>query len=259
MKKLICSVLLAVVASSVLAAPTARKPMTPEERAKFIAARQRQTGGVLRVPGKGFLSIYNAQEGVPDSALVPNIDLLKETAREVDIRLSKKPFSIATAKQVLADEGAGAAVFVIDDSALPMSLIALEENWGFVNLAPLKEGEPSEAKFALRLRKEFIRVTSVVFAGCRSQFKTSPLQTVRNVKELDKTVGDKYGMDAMTMMFNRLPEIGVEPAKMTTYRVACSQGLAPQPTNDIQRAIWEEYHSKPTEPMRIEFDPAKGM
>ena len=54
-----------------------------------------------------------------------------------------------------------------------------------------------------------------------------------------------------------LRAIGVKPAEKTTYRKACHEGWAPPPTNEVQKAIWEQIHSSPDKPIKIEFDPKK--
>ena len=51
---------------------------------------------------------------------------------------------------------------------------------------------------------------------------------------------------------------GITPAIESTYRKACKEGWAPQPTNEYQQAIWDSFHELPTKPVKIEFDPAKG-
>jgi hypothetical protein len=38
----------------------------------------------------------------------------------------------------------------------------------------------------------------------------------------------------------------------------CQEGWAPPPTNEYQRAIWNDVHKIPEKPMKIDFDPAKG-
>ena len=139
-----------------------------------------------------------------------------------------------------------------------MSLVALEDGWGMVNLAPLREGAPKTEKFMQRFRKELIRITSLVFSGAKSQYMVSPLQSATSVAELDKIVGDQYGIDTLMGVVKHLPEIGVVPDQRITYREACRKGIAPSPTNDYQKAIWEKEHAVPKNPMKIEFDPKKG-
>ena len=62
-------------------------------------------------------------------------------------------------------------------------------------------------------------------------------------------------MAKMQKMWNRF---GVSKERRVPYRVACQQGWAPAPTNDYQKAVWEEVHAVPSDPMKIEFDPKKG-
>ena len=76
--------------------------------------------------------------------------------------------------------------------------------------------------------------------------------------ELDKIVGEQFGIDTMMGVVKHLPEIGVVPDQRITYREACRKGIAPAPTNEYQKAIWEKEHAVPKNPMKIEFDPKKG-
>jgi hypothetical protein len=58
-----------------------------------------------------------------------------------------------------------------------------------------------------------------------------------------------------------LKSLGVTPAEMTTYRKACREGWAPAPTNDIQKAIWEQVKADkergPTNPLKISMPKRK--
>jgi len=50
----------------------------------------------------------------------------------------------------------------------------------------------------------------------------------------------------------------VRPVYRASYAAACQEGWAPPPTNEYQRAIWNDVHKIPEKPMKIDFDPAKG-
>ena len=257
MKKII--VLAALAASMVAFADAAgRRQMTPEQLAKIRVARQKQTGGLVNVKGSGHLAVFNDQKDFSDDEIRESYRSLTDFAKGLSIKVQQMKFSIASAAAELDRSGAGAGVFIIDDADLPMSLVALEEGWGFVNIAPLRAGNPSKEEYALRFKKQFIRISSVVFSGVKSNFLTSPLQNVRSVAQLDKTVGDNYGMDTITAILNHLPEIGVMRDEQITYREACRRGIAPAPTNEFQKAIWDKVHAVPKNPMKIEFDPKKG-
>ena len=256
MKKLIVFAVFA--ASAAFTVQAQRKAMPPEQLAKLRAARMKQTGGLVEVKGSGHLAVFNAQKDFGEDEIKANYKSLVDFAKGLAIKVEPSQFSIATAAAELKKSGAGAGVFIVDDPTLPMSLVALEECWGMVNIAPLREGNPSKAKYSFRFKKQFIRISSVVFSGVKSRFMTSPLQSVRSVAELDKTVGDKYGMDTMTEILNHLPEIGVVKDEFITYREACRRGIAASPTNEFQKAIWDKVHSVPNAPIKIEFDPRKG-
>ena len=258
MNKLIFSVLLvSLCASSFAVTRSNRPPMTPEQRAKLIAARQRQTGGFLQIKGHGFLAVLNGQPEVKDETIREIVQPIADFSYGVKVEVKPAKFALATAKAEREKAGAGACVFVADDPALPMSLVALEECWGMVNLAPLKAGAPDAAKFASRFRKELIRITSVVFSGAKSQYKTSPLQCVTSAEALDKTIGDAYGIDSLMNIVKNLPDFGIQPDKRITYMAACQQGIAPAPTNDVQKAIWDKVHAMPSSPIKIKPETKK--
>ena len=64
--------------------------------------------------------------------------------------------------------------------------------------------------------------------------------------------------DALQSIMRNLQNLGVTQARKTTYRRACMEGWAAQPTNSFQKAVWDEVHSIPKNPMQIKFDPKKG-
>ena len=229
------------------------RDMTPEQRAKLREARMRQHGGIINIEGKGYLAVLDAQKQFTQNDLTNTVAQMQKFVQ--GLRVEFKPvdaFSITSAKEAREKSGAAACIFLIDDPKLPMSLIALEESWGAVNIAPLREGNPAPGKFLFRFQKEFIRISSIVFSGAKSQYKTSPLQSVTSLAELDRVVGDKYGVDTLMQIANHLPEIGVECDKKITYREACQRGIAPQPTNEFQQAIWKQVHEMPSEPIKIQ-------
>lgn len=260
MKKLVFTLFATAVAMSAMGVKKIpRKPMTEEERAKLIEVRQRQTGGFLEIKGKGYVAILNGGTEITEETVREILKPLVDFTRGLNVEVrTVGPFTLAKARPEREKAGAGACVFIADDAELPMSLVALEEGWGMVNLAPLREGIPDAEKFARRFRKELVRIASIVFSGAKSQYMVSPLQSVTSVAELDKIVGEQFGIDTMMGVVKHLPEIGVVPDQRITYREACRKGIAPAPTNEYQKAIWEKEHAVPKNPMKIEFDPKKG-
>ena len=54
-----------------------------------------------------------------------------------------------------------------------------------------------------------------------------------------------------------LKSLGVTPMEVTTCRQVCRLGWAPAPANEYQKAVWEELHAIPTEPIKIKPEEKK--
>lgn len=245
MKNLVFAVV-AALTFSVIAADSAATDADKE--AQKAAARQRmleKTGGIVEKPGTGKVVIVNAQRKVAPAVIEEKVEQIKKTLR-VAIELTDGEWTLGAP----LPEGASVALYVIDDAKLPMSLVATEAHWGVVNAAALD----TDARFG----KAFVRTTIQTLSGGISQLKNSPMQTVSSPADLDKIVASGITFDAMQGIMRNLQNIGVTQPKRTTYRKAVMEGWASDPTNDYQKVIWEEVHAKPTNPMRIKFDPAKG-
>ena len=75
---------------------------------------------------------------------------------------------------------------------------------------------------------------------------------------VDKLVIVPAGTEPYGKMSDTATRLGCAEAKFTTYKQACREGWAPPPTNDVQKAIWDQVRQMPAKPIKIEFDPAKG-
>lgn len=219
-----------------------------EKEAKKEQARQRmmeKTGGILEKPGTGRVVVVNAQSKFAFSDIESQVKKCNGAIRvKIDVENGAWKFG----DKVPA--GANVAVFVVNDPALPISLVAMEEQWGVLNVAKL-EGKS-------RFNKALARVMISTLGAGVSQFKGSPMQTVTNANDLDKLHSEGITFDALQAIMRNLQNLGVTQSRKTTYRRACMEGWAAQPTNSYQMAVWDEVHSIPENPMKIEFDPKKG-
>ena len=75
--------------------------------------------------------------------------------------------------------------------------------------------------------------------------------SVVKASDLDKYPDSRLPVDVLDRMQKNMSVIGMAPFKITTYRKACEDGWAPQPTNEYQQAIWDKVHAMPTEPLKI--------
>lgn len=242
MKKLIIVALLVIAASHAFAE---KKVYTEEEKAALKEKRLQKTGGIIFKDGEGKVVVVNAQTKYAaddiERALEMFRDFLKVT---IDVRNGAWAFGTKNPPD------ANVVMYVVDDSSLPMSLVAMEEHWGVMNVAQLT----SKKQFD----NEFARVGIATFGAGVSQYKVSPMQPVSKPADLEGIIKPVITMDTGMSMNHNLEKIGVTKSKMTTYLKACQEGWAPAPTNDYQKAIWDQTHSIPTNPMKIKFDPKVG-
>lgn len=214
--------------------------------------RLRAGGGKIAQPGtqKGGVNFVNAQKTVAETWLSEGIEDLKK-ATQINLGLIEGSFDILAPKIV-----GELSIFVVDDDKLPISVIAPEGRWAVVNVSPLKSDRPTY--FKARVIKTMSRVFAMLCGGMASSFNLSLVGPVGSASDLDRFPNAQLPFDVLNRMSPYLKHFGVAPARVVTYRRACVEGWAPTPKDDIQRIIFDEVHSKPTEPIRIKFDPKKG-
>ncbi len=262
MKKSLLTVVSGLLAASLLAATEVeQKMLTPEEIAqKQVAARarmQKSTGGIIIKEGEGQIAFVNCQKKVSEADIKARAELLQKMLNvKVEVVPCPESASVwdsqglaAGMKSIQLPKDTVAQVYVVDTEKIPtLSLVAVEAGWGVVNVRELTPGKQTT--------RELNRVAVMVFGGFVSQFKASPMQTVRSPEDLDKLVGEGITFDAVQAMMRNLQGRGVTPMRRTTYRRACEEGWAPAPTNEYQKVIWEkikaEQSEKPSNPLRIQ-------
>ena len=218
----------------------------------------RATGGRLLEPdsGKGVFVIASAQSKVElkDIQALANI-IQSATMIEIHVVQSSDEMSADTLKKLNAQMG----VSVVDISGKPGLIVAPEEGWAVVNIAPLAVGQDGKLNFTKRVRKEIYRAFGIVAGGCGSSYQGNLLDPIRTPDDLDMYPDSDLQMpiDMLQKMPKFCDKFGVRPWRMTTYRRACHEGWAPAPTNDVQKAIWDKVHTMPTEPIKIKPEEKK--
>ena len=220
--------------------------LTPDEKeARNIARREammRKSGGFVEKKGVGTIVFVNGQELIPEATVGECVDKIHRVLK-YGCELRRGGWTL----NAPLPEGASAAVYIVCDESLPMSLVSVEARWGVVNTKKLKLGS--------RFSKELTRVFALVAGGGVTQMTTSPLRPVFRETDLDKLPTDGFTIDIAGSITTNLKALGLQPSIKTTYKKACQEGWASQPTNEYQKAVWEQVHSIPTKPLKIEFDP----
>lgn len=259
-KAIICS--FAILASALLAEKAAGHKATAEERevrkAKFHEIQMKKNGGVVIKPGsqQGHVLIVNIQKRVPSGVLELTARLLaKELRIDVKVGTVNEDVTSKTAAKAVSAMRTQLALFIVDHPDDSTSLLIAPENrWGMVNVAPLAVGATNEV-LAARVRKEISRAFAMLAGAMTSQYQASILSPIFQPEALDEKSELRLPYDVQSRVISSLPSFGITPYIQANYRKACQEGWAPAPTNDFQKAIWEKVKADkergPTNPILI--------
>lgn len=246
-----------IVAVALATSSYAKETVSPEELAARKAAHQaevdKRTGGRIVKPGsqQGEIVYADCQKLIPKSWIEESVAYFeKETRFKISI-VSDASFDLKNPKI-----HGNATLFVIDDPSLPAILVAPENRWAFVNVAPItKEQRP--AFLEARVKKELSRGFAYLCGAANSQYPQALTRGIVNHSDLDKNVDMGLPVDVLQRFRGYMETLDVRPAQVSTYQKACREGWAPAPTNDVQKAIWDKVHAMPTEPLKIKPETKK--
>lgn len=209
---------------------------------------ERRTGGTVKTLMKNTKKVFliNAQNKASDKIINDALSSLANSINTpIDYDKGVFDFTHPTIKGELS-------LYVIDDATMPMSLVAPEGRWAFVNVYPLAKGRGEKsAFFDARVKKEIARIGCMLFGNIGSSYKENLLSFIASADELDRFEKDVLPIDCTMRCSRYLLSLGVKPWRKTSYYNACVEGWAPQPTNEYQKAVWDKVHELPTEPIKI--------
>lgn len=182
-------------------------------------------GPIVNVGGQGRVLFVGAND--KDIGLLTDVATNMGRILTIDIGVQRGTWSLAAASKAFAAVGAQAAVFVTDDAALPISLVALEAKWGVVNRHGLGDRQ---------LRTEVSRVALLVLGASSSRYKASALFPTYTPEELAAN-GGSITIDTVMAVFPTLEKLGIRQYRQLCYRDACYEGLAEPPKTELERKI----------------------
>lgn len=217
-----------------------------------------RAGGRIMKPAKGRIALINCQKHVSSEALAQEAhDLFDSFMLPLEVAEASVS-TLADIPNVMRSINANVAVLVLNDAALPMTLVAVESGWGIINVAPLLGDSPSTEKLLSRLKKLETRTFLHALGAAYSPGNGSVMCAVSSLDDLDAirdtTFEPAYTVNMMMYAQTR----GIVPAKMVSYEKACEEGWAPAPKNEYEKAVWDEVRAIPQEPMKIKYDPKEG-
>lgn len=223
-----------------------------QARKAYIQERMmRRSGGFVARPGtrQGEIAYVNCQSAAKKEWLDESIEYFTKEAK-FNITLKEGSFDLKNP----TIQG-NVSLFIVDDPALPSLLVAPENRWTVVNVAPLKHEK--EAFFHARVVKELARGFAMLCGAASSNYPQSLTSGITKASDLDSHIDARLPVDVIARFAPNLKPFGVTPMILATYRKACTEGWASQPTNEFQKAIWDEVHQLPTEPIKIAPEKAK--
>lgn len=250
--ELFFSVALACVAVVASADTKKTKPHYTEEQKREII--NIKTGGFIVQPLKTtVVRIYNDQKSVD-----------KEVLDFIAVNLQKGPnFPVEVVEgpwpgEPVKEDGVGFALVISKDEGNPTKLIcAPDDGYAKVNVAALMKDAPDKAKLDFRVKREIWRAICYTLGAGNTPNPMCVLKPVTSLKDLDEVYGVTSSPESFQNMIDWAKKWGINAYRRTTYRKACMEGWAPQPTNDYQRAIWKEVHELPSKPLTIEPESVK--
>ena len=225
------------------AAPKAAKTIDPAARSNMLA----KTGGFIQSAASGPVLLFlDTQKQIPETSLREVSDQIKRNVRlpcAVAKKLSAEP--VAAAIKALADTNTAAVIVIGDAPGYPSLLIAPENRWALVNVAALSGAGVTADQLTERVQKETWRAFGYLMGAANSNFESCLLKPVFSTGDLDDLKLKTLCPEPFGKILIHSQKMGMQPTRMSTYRKAAEEGWAPAPTNDFQRAIWDEIKKTP--------------
>jgi len=206
------------------------------------AENYRKTGGMVERPNsaKGSILVVNAQKKLP-KAWFDNAAKALDAMYHFKFKVVtlEKPVELAEARNALKAENAPYGVVVTAlDAKLPPLIALPDDQCAVINAAAMPEDEGAFVK-------QVSRAFALACGGCGSQYPATLMGPFSNARKLAAYPGTGLPADVVIRVKNTLRADGISPCFMTTYKMACREGWAPEPgTNEVWKAIWNEARSE---------------
>ena len=255
MKKLMVLAVVALTAVSIFAQDAAKPRRQRPQR------KSAPSGGLVFKEYSGkWIKVLDAQSRISRDVLGKYIEEIKlKSSLPVCLEPAPKVDDGCPCKMAEAAKkgGAAAVLVVIDDEKKLSMLVAPEDAWAVMNVAKLAADFPPDARLEERVHKELWRGVCMALGAGNSAFQPCLMRPIYKATDLDTIPLTVPGPEPFNKMIDAAKLLGAPTMTFATYRTACRQGWAPEPTNDVQRTIWKEIHELPSEPLKIKFDPKR--
>lgn len=227
----------------------ARQRLTIEERKARRIARIKAEGGLVTRPVSGKsvrLMTKTDKVSVAD---------LEKIAEQITSLLGFKVECVDGSSQT--SQRTGCLIAIVYQENGPTLLVAPEDPWASINVKNLLADNPNATLLKNRVAKEVWRAFGYAMGAANSNMQPCLMRPIYGLKDLDAekvSILCPEPLSGIAMSANRL---NIAYIRSCSYKTACEEGWASAPTNDIQKAIWEEVHTPPEKPLKITFDKDK--
>jgi hypothetical protein len=226
--------------------PVPKSGVSGNPRVKMDAATRSnllaKAGGFIQKTNEtsARIVVLNAQKVLPEQVAVDAVGRLQ--------RFLLFPFEIRGVEatdqvrqmiaKTLEDKKTGVVIVLTEAQNDPALIVAPEARWAIVNVQALKTD--NQELYASRVRKEVARAFGYLMGSAHSMMDGCVMKPVLKAEDLDKITVETVSPESLNKVMVQAKLLGVEPARMATYRKAVEEGWAPKPTNAIQKAVWDE-------------------
>ena len=232
---------------------------TPGRRRPASAVKP--SGGVLFSRAeKKHIAVINEQNLIAQSIVQDAVDKVKlQLHAPVEIVAATNGGTVSEKiDKLLREKDVGACFALATADSGEFISFAPDTGKCVVNLKNIVKDGASEDVVRTRTQKLIWRAFGLILGAGESIGGYTVLQRAKSLEELDAISSMTPSPEQHNRMVDSLASLDIKMIKVGTYRQACREGWAHEPTNEVQLAIWNEIHSIPATPMKIEFDPKKG-
>lgn len=229
-------------------------PTPVEGVGKLVYGKDGKPSPFVRGKGKGKMVVFDFQDKIAAATVEKSLDYFRHMTR-ITIERAKGAgdWSLVRATEIMKANKCEAALFIVDDASLPLTLSANEMNWGLVNVSRVNDGKPSASATESRFKKLFARAFGYSFGAGDAMPMMGAMVPLKEgtIQEIDRIPDPSFTPQGTAAIQNHLMMIGIYSERLASYRRACIEGWAPPPVTPGQKEIWNEVHALPTEPMKI--------
>lgn len=213
-------------------------------------AHSKPSGGMVEKAYAGnVIRIIDAQDVVSHdkvALLVRNMRWATQLPFEVKVEpaLGSIESASAMARERANTPRVGASAVIVCDQDSEVGIYSAEGNWAVLNLAYLLTDKPSSATIENRFEKMLWKLAARVLHVGSPGHTPSVLAPFNSLAELDANFFMRPNPEGHNALLDGAKKYGITVLTMASYRTACHNGWAPPPTNEVQRAIWDEVKAK---------------